>query len=81
MSSSIRPAKEKAEDGKSESLRLAQIEMIHGRTGKGIVCGVGGITGAKKPSTKPQEKKEITVNGSHSCFWAPFILVGDWKQN
>lgn len=53
--------------------------MIHGRTGKDIVGGIGGITGSKKPKTKPQEKKEITVNGSHHYFWAPFILAGDWK--
>ena len=64
---------------KSESLRMAQLEMIKGKTGKGIVRGVGGITGSKEPKAKPQGQKEMTVNGSHPYFWAPFILVGDWK--
>ncbi len=62
---------------KSEALRMAQLEMIRGKTGKGIVRGVGGITGSKE--TKPKEKSQATVDGSHPYFWAPFILVGDWK--
>ncbi|MEW6110439.1 MAG: CHAT domain-containing protein [Nitrospirota bacterium] len=64
---------------KSEALRMAQLEMIRGKTGKGIVRGVGGITGSKGTKVKPQEQTEKTVNGSHPYFWAPFILVGDWK--
>lgn len=62
---------------KSEALRMAQLEMIRGKTGKGIVRGVGGITGSKEAT--PKEKTQATVDGSHPYFWAPFILVGDWK--
>jgi CHAT domain-containing protein len=63
---------------KAEALRLAQIEMIKGETGKGIVRGVGGITTQSKTS-KPSQEPGQTVNGSHPFFWAPFILLGDWK--
>ncbi|HDH05196.1 MAG TPA: CHAT domain-containing protein, partial [Nitrospirae bacterium] len=62
---------------KAEALRMAQIEMIRGEVGKGIVRGVGGITTSKeaKSGTEPA----MTVDGSHPYFWAPFILLGDWK--
>ncbi|MFQ5963673.1 MAG: tetratricopeptide repeat protein [Candidatus Scalinduaceae bacterium] len=62
---------------KAEALRLAQLEMINGEVGKGIVRGVGGITISKEDKDKPQT--QMTVNGSHPFFWAPFILLGDWK--
>ncbi|MFQ5965702.1 MAG: tetratricopeptide repeat protein [Candidatus Scalinduaceae bacterium] len=62
---------------KAESLRLAQLEMINGEVGRGIVRGVGGITISKEDKEKPQTS--MTVNGSHPYFWAPFILLGDWK--
>lgn len=62
---------------KAEALRLAQVEMIRGIVGKGIVRGVGGITTSKEGRKKPDQP--ATVDGSHPYFWAPFILVGDWK--
>ena len=62
---------------KSEALRMAQLEMIRGKTGKGIVRGVGGITISKEG--KPEQESTQIVNGSHPYFWAPFILLGDWK--
>ncbi|HOF58466.1 MAG TPA: CHAT domain-containing protein [Syntrophorhabdaceae bacterium] len=62
---------------KSEALRKAQLEMINGKTGKGIVRGVGGITTDKTGAGNKKAQK--TVNGSHPYFWAPFVLFGDWK--
>ena len=63
---------------KVEALRSSQIEMIRGKTGKGIVRGVGGITGPK--SKKKDLKQQTTmVDGSHPYFWAPFVLFGDWQ--
>jgi CHAT domain-containing protein/tetratricopeptide (TPR) repeat protein len=64
---------------KAEALRKAQIEMIKGDVGAGIVRGVGGITMAKKAQTVPVKESLRTVDGSHPYFWAPFILIGDWK--
>ena len=64
---------------KAQALRLAQIEMIRGKTGRGIVRGVGGITEGKKQKFVPVEKGIQTVDGSHPYFWAPFILIGDWQ--
>ena len=62
---------------KAEALRMAQLEMINGEVGRGIVRGVGGITTSEESKDKPQSS--TTVNGSHPYFWAPFILLGDWK--
>jgi len=64
---------------KAKALRKAQIEMIRGPAGKGIVRGVGGITTAKKVKTIAVKEPERTVDGSHPYFWAPFVLIGDWK--
>lgn len=64
---------------KSESLRMAQLEMIRGKTGKGIVRGVGGITSSKVSKPEKEPESVTTVDGSHPYFWAPFILIGDWK--
>jgi len=63
---------------KAEALRLAQIEMIRGQTGKGIVRGVGGVT-AQSKTLKTSDESGRTIDGSHPFFWAPFILLGDWK--
>jgi hypothetical protein len=62
---------------KVEALRMAQLEMINGEAGRGIVRGVGGITTSNEGEDNPQTSR--TVNGSHPYFWAPFILLGDWN--
>jgi len=62
---------------KVEALRMAQLEMINGEVGRGIVRGVDGITISNEGEDNPQTS--ITVNGSHPYFWAPFILLGDWN--
>lgn len=61
---------------KVESLRMAQLEMINGEVGRGIVRDVGGIT---SPEDQGNPLPQMAVNGSHPFFWAPFILLGDWK--
>jgi CHAT domain-containing protein len=61
---------------KVEALRMAQLEMINGDTGRGIVRGVGGIVSSE---AKDSPQSSATVNGSHPYFWAPFILLGDWN--
>jgi len=62
---------------KAEALRMAQIEMIRGEVGRGIVRGVGGITASKESKSRLQPP--MTVDGSHPYYWAPFILLGDWQ--
>jgi CHAT domain-containing protein len=64
---------------KASALRTAQIEMIKGPAGKGIVRGVGGITATKKAQITAVKESTRTVDGSHPYFWAPFVLIGDWK--
>ena len=57
--------------GKSEALRQAQVEMI---------------TGALKPENAPAAGRGVKVvepakpqGWSHPFYWAPFILIGNWK--
>jgi CHAT domain-containing protein/tetratricopeptide (TPR) repeat protein len=64
---------------KIEALRMAQLEMINGEVGRGIVRGVGGITTSNSKEDNDRSQTSRTVNGSHPYFWAPFILLGDWK--
>lgn len=63
---------------KAEALRRAQIGMISRETGEGIVRGVGGITARPKTPGTPRETTQAG-DRSHPFFWAPFILLGDWK--
>lgn len=62
---------------KAGALRLAQVEMIQGKTGQGIVRNAGHIIKSRKGKINYQLPSK--VEGSHPFFWAPFILVGDWK--
>lgn len=64
---------------KAEALRKAQLELINGSVGSGIVRGVGGITTEKKVQIVPLREAVRKIDGSHPYFWAPFILIGDWK--
>jgi len=56
---------------KAEALRRAQVELLRGadaQTASGERRGLS-VTGGNAPSAK----------FSHPYFWAPFILIGNWK--
>lgn len=61
---------------KVESLRQAQLDMIHGKAGTALVAqrGVGGIGRLGQIAARSS-----SIPTSHPYFWAPFILVGDGK--
>ncbi|NMC63966.1 MAG: CHAT domain-containing protein [SAR324 cluster bacterium] len=61
---------------KAKSLRIAQIELISGETGKGIVRDANEVLSRGHKIKKTQS---FTVNGTHPFFWAPFVLIGDWQ--
>ena len=56
---------------KAEALRQAQLKLMGSGRERGRQRGVGGI-GKAKSSGK-------AIDTSHPYFWAPFILIGDWK--
>jgi CHAT domain-containing protein/tetratricopeptide (TPR) repeat protein len=71
---------------KIEDLRQAQLDMLHG-------CPIGGcgkpVPGTKK-RTDADDDAEDTIDAplyeqdprapfSHPYFWAPFVLVGNWR--
>jgi len=55
---------------KAEALRQAQLKLMRSGKKTGSQRGVGGIGKAE------EEKINDT---SDPYFWAPFILIGDWK--
>jgi len=62
---------------KAEALRHAQLAMIKGDLKLGMVVrGPGGV--AQIDSTKI-ETETNTKLGRHPYFWAPFVLIGDYK--
>ena len=75
---------------KAEALRQAQLELLTGRgaatksgaKGAGaktdraeIVAGVKPQGGVNRPPFSPDPKAPF----SHPAYWAPFILIGNWK--
>jgi len=69
---------------KSEALRQAQLELIHGDVGEKLLAmrGVGGITkSGEAPAVGSLSPGSISISVStaHPYFWAPFVLVGDGK--
>jgi CHAT domain-containing protein/Tfp pilus assembly protein PilF len=55
---------------KAEALRRAQLALLHGdATGGGVARGLRVPGSGDNPATK----------FSHPYFWAPFILIGNWK--
>jgi CHAT domain-containing protein len=58
---------------KAEALRLAQLDLMKSRVSFNLPRGTGGIT--RSTDYHPGAK----IDCSHPFFWAPFIMVGDWK--
>jgi len=58
---------------KAEALRRAQLRLLGSSAGS-----VGGQnTGKVSPSTPNRDT--MPAEWAHPFYWAPFILVGDWK--
>ena len=58
---------------KAEALRIAQIDLMRSTIRFAVTRAGGGII----PSA--QSSAEEVIECSHPFFWAPFILVGDWR--
>jgi CHAT domain-containing protein len=56
---------------KAEALRQAQLKLMRSGRETSPQRGVAGIGQAKSSGE--------TIDTSHPYFWAPFILIGDWK--
>ena len=62
---------------KAEALRAAQLAMIRGEVNLGMVVrGTGGM--ATVDAAKVQAETGANL-GRHPYFWAPFVLIGDYK--
>jgi CHAT domain-containing protein len=58
---------------KAEALQKAQIDLMKSSVHFHVERGSGGIT--RSPDYQP----DMAIDCSHPFFWAPFILVGDWR--
>ena len=67
---------------KAEAIRQAQLAMINGK-----YKSAGGNTGRRsdiidlsgKSKTQPAFKKDDNAPYSHPYYWAPFVLIGNWR--
>jgi CHAT domain-containing protein len=59
---------------KAEALRLAQDQLATGAVGPGGE-NILSTRGTKLPQLKDAGVKDWT----HPYYWAPFILIGNWK--
>lgn len=70
--------------GKAEALRQAQLALLQGassaaptrqrRSRGGVIAGAGGAAPIA-PAFTPNSKTPL----GHPYFWAPFILIGNWR--
>jgi hypothetical protein len=59
---------------KDEALRQAQLRLLSGDSVAAKTDANRGVTLVDAPSTS-----NATTNWSHPYYWAPFILIGNWK--
>jgi CHAT domain-containing protein len=58
---------------KSEALRKAQLDLMKSSIRFHVERGSGGIT------QSINYQQDMLIECSHPYFWAPFILLGDWR--
>lgn len=69
--------------GKSEALRQAQLQMIHGAGDHHAASERGEVTrGAVRSGSAGERKAYRQIAAApyaHPYFWAPFVLMGNWR--
>jgi len=71
----------KADVTKVEALRQAQIKLLRGElqvTGEALAAREI-VHEAPKATNQPRFKADPKVPYAHPYYWAPFILIGNWK--
>jgi CHAT domain-containing protein len=58
---------------KAEALQKAQIDLMRSSIRFHVERGPGGMT------RSTDDQPDMAIDCSHPFFWAPFILVGDWR--
>jgi CHAT domain-containing protein len=58
---------------KAEALQKAQIDLMKSTIRFYVERDRGGIP------RSADDQRDIEMDCSHPFFWAPFILVGDWR--
>ncbi len=62
---------------KAEALRQAQLAMLRGELRLGMVVrGPGGVATVEAEKVEAETGAKL---GRHPYFWAPFVLIGDYK--
>jgi len=71
---------------KAEALRQAQLSLLHGdaerrknvEEKRGLGLGKDSGEGQQR-ALKAEAKAEAQASYAHPYYWAPFILIGNWK--
>lgn len=66
---------------KAEALRQAQLSLLRGTQTQAVTKGADTRFGTGIPanSTQPRFQKDPSKPFAHAYFWAPFILIGNWR--
>jgi len=67
--------KEEKKLTKAEALRRAQLTLLNG----GLTSLADGATEQERGGDQPSFKKDRNIPYAHPYYWAPFILIGNWK--
>lgn len=65
---------------KADALRQSQLDMLHGKvaTAQAVVTDRG-TARAKGDTAAPAFVRDAKAPYAHPYYWAPFILIGNWK--
>jgi len=83
MKQFYRLREEKAGVSKAEALRQAQLKLLKG--GNVTAVSTSGqrssvpVASGPSTTTAPPFKQDPNAKYSHPYYWAPFILIGNWK--
>jgi CHAT domain-containing protein len=69
---------------KAEALRQAQLELLTGQTSAAVATNtersnIRVTTVSSTGSTQPRYTEDPKAPLAHPYYWAPFILIGNWK--
>lgn len=68
--------------GKIEAMRKAQLSLLNGEIKETPACVTKGSESLDQSTNKFKlmlYKKDATKPFAHPFYWAPFILIGNWK--